>query len=73
MLFVKNLGRKYSKDIVLTFDQPLYWKAMEIKTHESSSGNFNDMVLLLGAFHSCMSFYGSIGHLMSGNGYQFLN
>ena len=30
MLFVQNLGRKYSKDIVLTFDQPLYWKAVKI-------------------------------------------
>ena len=70
MLFVQKLGRIYSKDIVLTFDQPLYWKAMEIKTHESKNGNFKDMVLILGAFHSCMSFYGSIGHLMAGSGLQ---
>ena len=56
MLFVQKLGRIYSKDIVLTFDQSLYWKAMEIKTHKSKNGNFKDMVLILGAFHSCMSF-----------------
>ena len=70
MLFVQKLGRIYSKDIVLTFDQSLYWKAMEIKTHESKNGNFKDMVLILGAFHSCMSFYGSIVHLMAGSGLQ---
>ena len=33
MLFVQRLAKGYSRDVVLTFDQPLFWKAMEIKTH----------------------------------------
>ena len=62
-------GDKYSHDTVLTFDQPLYWKAMEIKTHEQvTKSRLKDIVLLLGTFHTCMSFYGSIGHLLAGSG-----
>ena len=34
MSFVSDMARKYGYDPVLTFDQPLYWKAMEITTHE---------------------------------------
>ena len=32
MSFVLDLAKKYGRDPVLTIDQPLYWKAMEIKT-----------------------------------------
>ena len=35
---------------------------MEIKTHEEQKDSFRDLVLILGAFHTSMSFYGSIGH-----------
>ena len=58
MLFVSDLARKNGHDSVLTFDQPLYWKAMEITTHEQHKGSFNKMVIMLGTFHACMSFYG---------------
>ena len=69
-LFVLSQARKYSVDAILTFDQPLYWRAMEIKTHEELNNSFKDFVLILGPFHSSMSFYGSIGHLMVGSGLQ---
>ena len=70
--FVSDLAQKYGRDPVLTFDQPLYWKAMEIKTHEQPKGSFNKMVLVLGTFHTCMTFYGSIGYIMAGSGIQSL-
>ena len=43
---------------------------MEIKTHEEQKDSFRDLVLILRAFHTSMSFYGSIGHLMVGSGLQ---
>ena len=42
---------------------------MEIKIHdEEQKDSFRDLVLILRAFHTSMSFYGSIGHLMVGSG-----
>ena len=72
MSFISDVAQKYGRDPVLTFDQPLYWIAMEIKTHEQQKGTFNKMVLMLGTFHTCMSFYGSIGYIMTGTGIQSL-
>ena len=72
MSFVSELARKYDHDPVLTFDQPLYWKAMEIKTYKQKNGSFNKMVLMLGTFHTCMSFYGSISYIMAGSGINSL-
>ena len=69
MHFVSEQAHKYLHDAVLTFDQPLYLKAMEIKMQErNSSSRLKDIVLILGTFHTCMSFYGSIGYLMTGSG-----
>ena len=46
---------------------------MEIKSHEQvTKSRLKDIVLLLGTFHTCMSFYGSIGHLVAGSGLQSL-
>ena len=70
MLFISSQARKYFVDTILTLDQPFYWKGMEIKTHEEQKDSFRDLVLILGAFHTSMSFYGSIGHLMVGSGLQ---
>ena len=48
---------------VVTFDQPLWLKAMEVVQAKSLK-----VVLILGGFHLMMSFIGSIGHLMKGSG-----
>ena len=47
----------------ITFDQPLYIKAVEITSSASL-----DIVCRLGGFHMLMSFIGSVGSLMSGSG-----
>ena len=70
MHFVSNQAQKYNKSPILTFDQPLYWKALEIQMSEDDSSCIKHIVLLLGGFHTCMSFLGSIGHLMTGSGLQ---
>ena len=49
---------------VLIFEQPLYWKAMEIELIKSSTSRVNICVLRLDRFHICMSILGIIGHMM---------
>jgi hypothetical protein len=49
----------------VTFDQPLYIKAVDIAMKGSL-----DIVIRLGGFHTLMSFLGSIGHLMRGTGLE---
>ena len=50
----------------LTFDQPLYWKASEIK--EDKSPEFDKIHLKLGGFHQLMSFMGAGCKLMEDAG-----
>ena len=66
--FVYSLAKKYSMTPILTFDQPLYWKAMELQVSFSSNNDIHKFVLRLGGFHMCMSFLRAIGHLMQGSG-----
>ena len=49
----------------ITFDQPLWYKAVGIIENE----NLN-IVCRLGGFHLLMSFIGSIGHVMAGSGIE---
>ena len=49
--------------ICITFDQPLWWKAVEIIDAKSM-----DIVCRLGGFHNMMNFLGSLGSLMNGTG-----
>ncbi|ESO85534.1 hypothetical protein LOTGIDRAFT_155019 [Lottia gigantea] len=66
--FVTSEALCYGTTPVLTFDQPLYWKAMEIVCNEHTGSDIADVVLRLGGFHTQMSFLGSIGRIMSGTG-----
>ena len=49
----------------ITFDQPLWLKAVEIISERSLS-----IVCRLGGFHTMMSFLGSIGSMMKGSGLE---
>ena len=49
----------------ITFDQPLWLKAIEIITAKSMN-----IVCRLGGFHTMMSFLGSIGSMMKGSGLE---
>ena len=55
---------------VITFDQPLYLKALSIISSEEAGRELNSIVLRLGCFHTQMSFLGSTGYLMAGSGLQ---
>jgi len=70
LLFVSLMARRYFTTPVLTFDQPLWWKAMMIVDSEPDDSDLKSIVLRLGGFHTEMSFLGCIGHLMGGSGLQ---
>ena len=68
--FVSRHSRKYGVVPILTFDQPLWWKATCIVNDEPPESDLKSVVRRLGAFHTQMSFLGSIGHIMKGSGLQ---
>ena len=66
--YVSSEARRHDVTPILTFDQPLWWKAQLIVACEEPNGDLQDIVLRLGGFHTEMSFLGSIGHIMVGSG-----
>ncbi|PIK40129.1 hypothetical protein BSL78_23030 [Apostichopus japonicus] len=70
--FVCNEARRHNTKAILTFDQPLYWKALMIVLNEPEGSDLRSTILRLGGFHLQMSFLGSIGHLMAGSGLREL-
>ena len=64
LVFVIDQAKKLNLETaVITFDQPLWYKAMEITNAKSL-----DVVLVLGGFHLMMSFLGCVGMVMDGSG-----
>ena len=70
MAFVAKQADRLNIRPILTFDQPLYQKAVELQVNESESSLIRKIILRLGGLHTCMSFLGSIGHLMNSSGLQ---
>jgi len=65
-------ARRHDVTPIITFDQPLWWKALMIMVTEPIESDLNDIVIRLGGFHTEMSFLGAVGHLMAGSGLQEL-
>jgi hypothetical protein len=61
--FVIAESKKHSPYPIVTFDQPLWWKAMLIKHAKGMK-----VTVLLGNFHTQLSFLGSIGAVMKNSG-----
>ena len=72
LCYISDLARKNNITPILTFDQPLWYKAMMIVESQPSSSPLKSFVLRLGGLHTQMSLLGSIGHLMTGSGLQEL-
>ena len=70
--FVCDHARRYNVTPILTFDQPLWWKALTIVQSEPVNSKLRSVILRLGGFHTLMSFLGCIGHLMTGTGVKEL-
>lgn len=64
--YAQDLCVKYKLGIApVTFDQPLYQKAVEIV---QASPELNMLVVRLGGFHLMMSYMGAVGHIMGDSG-----
>ena len=70
MKFTSNQATRCKFTPIITFDQPLWWKAFTIIQQEPAESKLKSIVLRLGGLHIQMSFLGSIGHLMAGTGLQ---
>ena len=66
--FIYNLATTSNLPTIVTFDQPLYWKAAEIITDAPESSHLKSIVLMMGGFHMLMNLLGAIGTLMEGTG-----
>ena len=62
-MFVSDQCKKHKVEPVVTFDQPLWLKAMMIKKKNSLP-----ITILLGNFHTQINFLGSIGYAMKNSG-----
>ena len=66
LVYIEHQARKLNiPTSCITFDQPLWLKAVEIITAKSMN-----IVCRLGGFHTMMSFFGSIGSMMKGFGLE---
>ena len=70
--FVCDEAKRHGVTPIVTFDQPLWWKAQTIVASEPHDEDLQSMILRLGGFHTEISFLGCIGYLMSGTGLQEL-
>ncbi|GBP58029.1 hypothetical protein EVAR_39745_1 [Eumeta japonica] len=52
---------------IITFDQPLYYKAREIVAAVDVQSDISNVIVRLGGYHMLMSFLGSIGYIMEGS------
>ena len=66
--FLTDLAHKYSLPSIITFDQPLFWKASKIINESVNDASLQKVVLMLGSFHTVMNLLGYIGTLMEGSG-----
>ena len=68
--YVSSHAKRHNVTPIVTFDQPLRWKALQIRESVPVDSDLHSIVLRLGGFHTLMSFLGCIGHIMSGTGLQ---
>jgi hypothetical protein len=66
--FIASENQRHGSTPIVTFDQPLWWKAKTIMAHEGERSDLVQIILILGGFHTTMSYLGCIGHLMQSSG-----
>lgn len=66
--YLCKLSSKHNMPAIITFDQPLFWKASEIANAVPDDSPIRNVVLMLGSFHTFMNLLGAIGTLMDGSG-----
>ena len=68
LVFVCDEASIHGVTPVVTFDQPLWRKALTVISSKPATSQLKSIVLRLGAFHMQMSFLGCIGYLIQGTG-----
>ena len=66
--FASEHARRHSVTPIVTFDQPLWWKALMIIMSAPLDSDLREIVLRLGGFHTEMIFFACIGSFMAGSG-----
>ena len=67
LMHAKERAIRALKTLVITFDQPLYWKAKSADA-EPATCTLRNAIVFLGGFHTRMSFLGAIVFLMADSG-----
>ena len=66
--YVAEHATRHDTTPVITFDQQLWWIAYMLIESQLEDSPLHKIVLILGGFHTEMSFLGTIGSLMAGSG-----
>ena len=64
MHFVCEQAKKYVT-LILTFDQPLYWKGIKIQMNEDDTRELKRIFFRLSGLHTEMSFSGAVAGLLN--------
>ena len=67
-MWVSEHAKRFNVTPVITFDQPLWYKANQIIKSEPKDKNLSKIVVRLGGLHTEISFLGTIGYIMSDSG-----
>ena len=68
--FLHGLAAQHNFMTVVTFDQPLFYKAYLLINNQPPDSPLRKIIVRLGGFHTIMSFLGAIGTLMGGSGIE---
>ena len=68
--FISDHAKRYNVVPMVTFDQPLWWKALNIIESEAPGSDLHNIILRLGGFHTLLSFLGCIGRIMGVQDYN---
>lgn len=68
--YICDQAKMYNHTPIITFDQPLFLKALSIISNEPPHSPLKQIILRLGGFHTLMSFLGCVGHIMAGSGLE---
>ena len=66
--YISKHAEKHNCTPIVTFDQPLFYKANAIIENKPSDSRVKNLVVKIGGFHKIMSFVGCKGHLMANTG-----
>lgn len=69
---IEECKKQGQNTCIVTFDQPLFNKALDIVLAADSGSPLSSVIVRLGGFHLVMSYMGAIGYLMEGSGIEEL-